>query len=137
MEKNNILDKIYRELAESLNISKTMSDEVVSSYEAVGKYLGNLEKNLDIKIFPQGSLSLGTVVRPIEGDVEGEYDVDIVCLLENGSSLSAKEIKNIVGDRLKESNRYNKMIDKEGKRCWNTTILRFSYGCTSFSTSKC
>ncbi len=125
MEKNNILDKIYRELAESLNISKTMSDEVVSSYEAVGKYLGNLEKNLDIKIFPQGSLSLGTVVRPIEGDVEGEYDVDIVCLLENGSSLSAKEIKNIVGDRLKESNRYNKMIDKEGKRCWTLQYSGF------------
>lgn len=125
MDKSNILDKIYRELAESLNISKTMSDEVVSSYEAVANYLGQMEKDLDIRIFPQGSLSLGTVVRPIENDIEGDYDVDLVCLLENGSTLLAKDIKNIVGDRLKESDRYNKMLDEEGKRCWTLQYSNF------------
>ncbi|MEG0550301.1 MAG: nucleotidyltransferase [Vagococcus sp.] len=125
MDKSNILDKIYRELAESLNISKTMSDEVVSSYEAVGNYLGKMEKDMDIRIFPQGSLSLGTVVKPIENDVEGDYDVDLVCLLENGSSLLAKDIKNIVGNRLKESDRYNKMLDEEGKRCWTLQYSKF------------
>ena len=125
MDKSNILDKIYRELAESLNISKTMLDEVVSSYEAVGNYLGQMEKDLDIRIFPQGSLSLGTVVRPIENDIEGDYDVDLICLLENGSQLLAKDIKNIVGDRLKESNLYNKMLDEEGKRCWTLQYSKF------------
>lgn len=125
MDKSYMLDKIYKEVADSLNISKSMTDDVISSYEAVGTYLGKMEEALDIRIFPQGSLALGTVVRPIKEDIEGEYDVDLVCLLENGSSLAGEEIKNIVGDRLKESERYKKMLKEEGKRCWTLQYSDF------------
>ena len=81
MNKKELLDKIYTELAESLNITDTMTVEIINSYEAVGKYLGNLEEELDIQIYPQGSMGLGTLVRPISSDEEGDYDVDLVCLL--------------------------------------------------------
>ncbi|MGF2030284.1 nucleotidyltransferase domain-containing protein [Lactococcus lactis] len=118
MNKKELLDKIYTELAESLNITDTMTVEIINSYEAVGKYLGNLEEELDIQIYPQGSMGLGTLVRPISSDEEGDYDVDLVCLLKNGSYLSAKDIKQIVGKRLSEGERYKSRLDEEGKRCW-------------------
>ncbi len=118
MDKRNILDKIYRELADSLNISNTMTEEIINSYRAVGNYLGELEEDLDILVFPQGSMALGTLIRPIKDDKEGDYDVDLVCRLDNGRPLTAKEIKNVVGTRLLENERYKKMLDKEGKRCW-------------------
>ncbi|MDU0401573.1 hypothetical protein LMG8526HA_02472 [Lactococcus lactis] len=78
MEKKELLNKIYCELADSLNISDTMTQEIISSYKSVGSYLGNLEENLNIHIYPQGSMALGTLVRPIAEDKEGDYDVDLV-----------------------------------------------------------
>ena len=118
MNKDIMLSRLYRELADTLNISETMTNEIVHSYKAVGSYLGNMEQELDINIYPQGSLSLGTMVRPIKEDEEGDYDVDLVCLLKNGQHLTAKEMKMIVGQRLSESDRYGAMLDEEGKRCW-------------------
>lgn len=125
LDKRYVLDKLYRELAESLNISNSMTDEIIDSYNAVGTYLGRMEEELDIRVFPQGSLALGTIVRPIQDDVEGDYDVDLVCLLENGSKFEAKKIKNVVGNRLIESERYRKMLDIEGKRCWTLQYSNF------------
>lgn len=125
MIKKELLDKIYTELAESLNITDTMTGEIINSYEAVGRYLGNLEEELDIQIYPQGSMGLGTLVRPIASDKEGDYDVDLVCLLKSGRHLSAKEIKGIVGQRLSESNRYKSKLDEEGKRCWTLNYPDF------------
>lgn len=118
MDKKEMLSRLYRELAGTLNISETMTNEIVNSYKAVGSYLGNMEQALDINIYPQGSLSLGTMVRPIKEDEEGDYDVDLVCLLKNGHHLTSKEMKMIVGQRLSESDRYGAMLDEEGKRCW-------------------
>ena len=118
MNKDFMISRLYRELADTLNISETMTNEIVNSYKAVGSYLGNMEQELDISIYPQGSLSLGTMVRPIKEDEEGDYDVDLVCLLKSGQHLTAKEMKMIVGQRLSESDRYGDMLDEEGKRCW-------------------
>ena len=118
MDNKEMLSRLYRELADTLNISETMTNDIVNSYKAVGSYLGNMEQELDINIYPQGSLSLGTMVRPIKEDEEGDYDVDLVCLLKNGQHLTAKEMKMIVGQRLSESDRYGAMLDEEGKRCW-------------------
>lgn len=108
-----------------MNISNTERDTIIDSYKAVGNYLGNLEKQLDINIYPQGSLALGTIIKPLKTDNEGEYDVDMVCLLKNGSNLSSEEIKSIVGNRLKESSRYIEMLEAEGKRCWTLQYRDF------------
>lgn len=119
------LTQIYLSLANSLNVSDTMTQEIVSSYEAVGNYLGNLEEDLDIKIFPQGSMALGTMIKPLSSDKNGEYDVDLACQLTSGAKLRTAEVKQIVGERLKESSRYFQMMDPEGKRCWTLNYAEF------------
>lgn len=123
--RNENIGKIFLYLSDTLNISNSDTQEIVQSYNAVGSYLGNLEEHLDISIYPQGSLSLGTIIKPLATDRNGEYDIDLVCQINNGSTLVATSIKNIIGDRLKESSLYLKKLDQEGKRCWTLNYAKY------------
>lgn len=122
-EKEKYLNELYNQIADELGISQTMMEKAVSGYNAVGEWLGKCEPGMDVKIMPQGSVNLGTVNKPITD--EDDYDIDLVCLLANGSELSAEEIKTIVGNRLKEHKTYRDMLDKEGKRCWTLQYEEF------------
>ena len=64
-------------LIEGLDISPTMYKNATEKYRAVGTYLQ--KQGLACDIFPQGSFSLGTVVRPYKKSKEANYDLDIVC----------------------------------------------------------
>lgn len=121
-EKEKLLGNLLSQIADELNITPTMHEKAVRSYEAVGEWLS---KGIpyDVKITPQGSMNLGTVVRPLS-DAD-EYDVDLVCLLKNGSKLPLSRVKGIVGDRLKENDTYENMLEKEGKRCWTLQYDEF------------
>lgn len=106
-------------IAESLDIPDTKYDQAVARYEAVGKWLDANDSKLHIRkptIYPQGSFRLGTMVKPInDGD---EYDIDLVCHLEiDKANVTQQELKEMVGDRLKEHEVYKKLLD-EGRRCW-------------------
>ena len=114
MESKLNIDRMYRKIAAEIEISPTEADKAKESYEAVGKFLNNNIKQYDIRVFPQGSFRLGTVIKPISD--KDEYDIDLVATIDN-KFTSAKELKNIVGDVLKASDRYSKKIE-EGKRCW-------------------
>lgn len=110
------------QIADELNITDTMLDRAVSSYGAVGKWLSD-GIALDVSIEPQGSVSLGTVIRPISD--KDEYDIDLVCLLKNGRGLPLYYIKSLVGDRLKAHGTYQRMLEPEGKRCWTMQYEEF------------
>lgn len=122
-EKHKMLDNYLIRIASNLDISETMREKAKSSYRAVGKWLGDYDEASEVKIMPQGSFYLGTVIRPVS-DAD-EYDIDLVCMLKNEKNKSLYEIKNIVGDRLKENKTYNKMLQEEGKRCWTLCYDEF------------
>lgn len=102
-------------MADEISISDAMQKKAVSSYEAVGNYL-DAGISCKVSIMPQGSMNLGTTIRPLT-DADDGYDIDLICLLED-CSLTLSEIKNVVGKRLKESALYASKVDEEGKRCW-------------------
>ncbi len=114
MENKQNIDAMYRKIAAEIEISETQAEKAKESYEAVGNYLNNNIKQYDVRIFPQGSFMLGTVIKPISD--KDEYDIDLVATIDN-KFTSAKELKNIVGDVLKTSDRYSEKLE-EGKRCW-------------------
>lgn len=122
-EREKMLDDYLLRIASNLDISETMRKKAENSYRAVGEWLGDCNDDSDVKIMPQGSFYLGTVIRPVSD--EDEYDIDLVCLLKNAKSKSESEIKNIVGNRLKEHGNYSKMLQKEGKRCWTLCYDEF------------
>lgn len=114
IKKETELGKFLAKIADELNITETMYDKAVQSYTAVGKWLGD-GLNYTVEIMPQGSMNLGTAVRPVnEND---DYDIDLVCLLHEGWQLDAKTIKELVGKCLKEHETYNEKLE-EGRRCW-------------------
>jgi hypothetical protein len=50
---------------------------------------------------------------------EADYDVDLVCRLDGtNSGLEPRELKHLIGNRLKDNASYRRMLDKEGRRCW-------------------
>ena len=119
-ERHDELIQLLQGLAESLDITDAQYEAAVKHYEAVGDWLNKDNSPIavnDPKIYPQGSFRLGTMIKPIN-DTD-QYDIDLVCELKDlqKKNISQKQLKQMVGDRLMENERYRKMC-KEGKRCW-------------------
>ena len=123
-EKESLINNILTNVAKEISITDTMIDKAESSYKAVGKWIGDGIEN-KVLFYPQGSIGLGTTIKPISD--KDDYDIDAVCLLLDGKYLSASEIKNIVGDRLKAHKLYKEKIEEEGegKRCWTIPYEEF------------
>ena len=119
-EQQKELNEILEALCESLDITQTQFDNLSRSYNAVGDYLKNdpqFEYYNPI-VSPQGSLRLGTIIQPI--NVDDDLDVDLVFRLSEKNPIwTQKDLKDKVGARLKDSNRYSPMVkEEEGRRCW-------------------
>ena len=113
------LDFFNREI-QKLDISPTNYKLAVERYKAVGKSIEEYIKEkygLEVHIYPQGSFRIGTVTYPADRD-DG-YDIDLVCEVQNDKlKVTPKELKEMVGDALKNDSVYSSMLDKEGRRCW-------------------
>jgi hypothetical protein len=119
-EQKNQFSDILEELGKTLDVTETQYNAVAKSYQAVGDWLSNESSSLapyNPEILPQGSFLLGTMIKPVhEND---ELDIDLVCQLKGKNpSWTQKDLKDKVGDRIKDNATYKAMLDDEGKRCW-------------------
>ncbi len=108
---------ILENICQALELTATQYETAKSRYETIGKYLTEADDIFLKKsaIYPQGSISLGTTVRPMGRE---EYDIDLVCIVPSMSPETPPEtLKKIVGDRLKENERYKGILE-EKLRCW-------------------
>ena len=115
---NSLPMKIVEELTKNLDISDSMFKDAESKYLTVAKYLGESTNLLlqDAIIYPQGSINLRTVVKPIGKE---EFDIDLVIHLPNvNSDYSSDMIHKLIGDRLKEEKSIYKNICESKNRCW-------------------
>ena len=69
-DREKLLDNYLLNIAENLDISATMREKAERSYRTVGEWLGDCDTTSDVKIMPQGSFYLGTVIRPVS-DADG------------------------------------------------------------------
>lgn len=60
-------------------------------------------------------MNLGTLIKPISE--EDDYDLDAVCKVYHNFD-NPEDLKDLIGNVLKNSDRYKKMLQPEGKRCW-------------------
>lgn len=111
------LNRIFDELADTLNISETMCDKAERAYRALGDWLGKNSEGKEVQVYTQGSFALGTVVRPPSGE-DLDYDIDLVCELPDMTLDTARNIKWFVGNRIGEHATYAAKLEPEGKRCW-------------------
>lgn len=122
MKDKEIVNEIYENIADELNISDNVFKNANKSYKALGDYLQNNLNEYKVTVFPQGSMNLGTIIKPLSED--DDYDLDAVCKIYYGFK-DPKELKHLIGDTLKQSERYKNLLIDEGKRCWT---LKYSDG---------
>ena len=104
-------------LFEGLDIPQGLYEKAIGHYNAVATFVQ--EQGIESDIYPQGSYSLGTVVRPYKESEDAAYDLDAVCEIKiNKSDTTAEEIKKMVGDALKSDGTYRKMLQEEWDKCW-------------------
>lgn len=104
-------------LCQAMEITEAEYKYANERYEAVGRWLNDSSNSLLAysRIHPQGSMRLGTTVRPLGKE---EFDVDSVVHVTTAlERLYPSELKKLVGDRLKENATYLKIIE-EMNRCW-------------------
>lgn len=119
-EQKNQFSEILEELGDTLDITETQYNAAVKSYEAVGNWLSKEDSVLapyKPEILPQGSFMLGTMVKPeSEND---DLDIDLVCqLMGKHPNWTQEHLKQKVYDQLKAHDKYQDMLDDEGRRCW-------------------
>ncbi len=111
---------ILDELGDNLDISETQFDAAVKSYNAIGGWLtgdDSLLKPYHPEVKPQGSMIIGTTVKPVHPD--DDIDIDLVCELSGKNpSWTQKDLKRIVRDQLEKHKTYESLLAPEGRRCW-------------------
>lgn len=113
------LGTILEHLADSLDIPRELREVVVDKYRDIANFLGAEDSPLlsaDPDLYPQGSFSIDTVVRPVSE--EDDYDVDMVCLLHlKKESVTQEELKNRIGQRLAQRPDLKRILTPS-RRCW-------------------
>lgn len=109
--KNEILENIVKKM----DITPTMHKNAEDKYKSLAKYLE--ENELDCDIYPQGSFSLGTVIKPLIEGRRKEYDLDFICVVNNKGELGAKEFRDKIWNILNQNENYSKRI-KEHDKCF-------------------
>lgn len=130
----NTISEVLSQIAEGLDISPSDYALAQDRFNAVQAWLadGQYKSGSGANIFLQGSFRLGTVVRPLSGDSEGDYDIDQVCELTiPHANQSPGILKHDIGNRLSENDDYRRMMDEEGRRCW-TLVYSSSEGRPGF-----
>ena len=119
----NKTEQILNNLVKSLEIPDNAKEKAEKRYENIGNWLSRKESVLakfNPEFYSQGSIRLGTTIKPLNEDEE--YDLDAVCLLNNlnVNICTQKQLKEFIGSELRlyvKANNFNKPLD-EGKRCW-------------------
>jgi hypothetical protein len=102
-------------LCEELELTESQRQAAERSYATVGEWLnapGSAIARYSPHIHAQGSIALGTTVRPHN---RADFDIDLVCLLEFLQGVSAAELFRLVHDRLNEHGTYTKMISRKNR----------------------
>jgi len=118
MSDNHKLFRMLEKVSKNLDISPSVHKDAEEKYKAVGKWLAEgeyclIDKKICLKdgdIYAQGSIKIGTVVRPIGQE---EFDIDLVFYTPNISTddISPETLKKLIGDRLKsENSRYKDKV---------------------------
>lgn len=109
------LDFLLAEIVSTLQLTDTQIARVESAYRAIGDWLNHPDSPLAVYrplIHPQGSVAIGTTVRPL---LRAEFDLDFVVEVAffPGTPM---ELYELVLKRLNEHGTYGKMIEPK-RRC--------------------
>lgn len=111
------INSYLESICEKLQITSTQYELAEARYLAVANWLNAEGSQLAIfrpVIFPQGSLRIGTTVRPLK---RKEFDLDFVCELAADSCQfrTPMELLDLLEMRIKEHKLYREMCDRKNR----------------------
>ena len=110
-------EELLARIAQELQLDKTRQEKMETAYNAVYDLLKKDEdffKNIEIEIYAQGSVRIGTTVKPIN---EEDFDLDTVMhIYDLYSKYTPSQIYNALV-KVIESNEYYKSIHEKKDRC--------------------
>src|SRR5271169_5837168 len=111
------INDLLRLICEEVQISPTAYDEAVARYTAVCKWLetdGSVVAVFNPTMYPQGSMKIGTTVKPFGRD---EYDLDFVCefRLPVGKLQSPLQLLKLLESRLREHEVYRSIFEMKSR----------------------
>jgi len=110
------LEDLLARMAESIQLDETRKAKMESSYSAIKDLLDNDDaffSKLDFELYPQGSVKIGTTVKPLKGS---EFDLDIVIHLKTDwTKYSSSRIYNEVKRVLMSNANYSDKVELKNR----------------------
>lgn len=111
------IDDLLARATEKLQLDKSRRERIECTYKSVQEFINYDQlffKDADFEFYPQGSVRIGTTVKPIG---KNEFDLDIVLHLRGKSYQGNNPLKiyNELKRRLNESDKYNQMIELKNR----------------------
>jgi hypothetical protein len=110
------LDEILALIGATLEITATQREAAEQHYLAIAKWLGGVEdapfRLWEPQIYPQGSLRLGTTVKPLS---DGEYDLDLVYELQMDYTKIPRPVTllDLIELRLRQHGTYRDKVERK------------------------
>lgn len=113
MPESQELSLFYDQLVKEIQLSQTAYSTAEREFNSLTSLFDDEYDN--VKMFPQGSYSLGTTIRPLNADRD-DFDVDFVIAFVD-DDIGPSDVKENIGDVLSNSNRYKDKFSEKG-RAW-------------------
>ena len=121
------LEKLLIEIGKSLDIPSELYVLATEEYERLAHFLEQCDERhgrREPKIYPQGSIELGTATKPVNPNDDVDVDLVYERYLQK-SSTTQYQLKAESGEHLRDYLEFRKSFDrngdlklKEGARCW-------------------
>lgn len=109
-------DELLAIIASNLELDATRKQQMESAYRAVNDVLSRDEeffKNITINVFAQGSLLIGTTIKPLSGE---EFDLDIVLHIEDSyRNYTPSEIYDALYRVLSNHDTYRPLLQRKNR----------------------
>ena len=116
-DRNAQVDDLLRHICDDLQLPPSRYDQAVDHYEAVCNWLeadGSVVAAFNPTIYPQGSMKIGTTVKPFGRD---EYDLDFVCEFRFAVNelQSPLQLLKLLESRLREHELYRSILEMKNR----------------------
>ena len=116
-DRNTQIDDLLKHVCEELQLNPSRYQQAVDRYEAVCRWLddeGSAVATFSPTIYPQGSMRIGTTVKPFGRD---EYDLDFVCEFQFQVNMlqSPLQLLRLLELRLREHEAYRSILEMKNR----------------------
>ncbi len=117
---NSYIDALLLKICEKLQLQPSLYEQANERYQIISEkiQMDTAFKNIELKMYPQGSFRLKTTVKPLQ---QNEYDLDFVVELPQNTVMTPKQLYDHIYRILIHDGIHNNMVEPK------TRCIRVNY----------